>query len=86
MLELELLNFENEALIGNLLILLMTFLFSAYLVFTKQFSAGLGPFTTAVFMFTVGGVAALILIPIPPIWKEFTAPVRSHFFSSNACR
>jgi len=75
MLELENLNFENETLIGNMLILAMTLLFSTYLVFTKQFSAGVGPFTTTVFMFAFGGIVALFLIPIPPIWKEFTSPV-----------
>jgi len=82
MLEIELIDFQNKTLIGNLLILIMTLLFSVYLVFTKQFSVGLGPFTTSIFMFSSGGLLGLLLIPVPPIWREFISPVNQETWIS----
>jgi len=72
MLELESIEFESSTLIGNILILVMTLLFSVYLVFTKQMSTGLGPFTTTSIMFGASGLEALIAFPVPQIVKEIT--------------
>lgn len=70
--EVEHFDLSANHLIGNLMIVAMTFFYSIYMVLVGPIMAGaknLGPFTVSFWMFLAAGVANLV--PLPFLYKDF---------------